>query len=78
MLSGLLQLKSKYGLVHVPSSAKARGWAEETGRLMQLGYPDEQAGMEAARRIFRYEYKEYSVYSETKVRRLLHNLSHLN
>jgi len=75
MLSGFLKLKAKYGLVHVPSSAKAGRWAAETKRLIQLGYPDEQAGMEAARRIFRYEYREYSVYSERAVRQLLRDLS---
>ena len=42
---------------------------------MQLGYPDEQAGMEAARRIFRYEYREYSVYRAAGVRRILDSLS---
>ncbi|MGC9313090.1 MAG: hypothetical protein ACP5IA_10400 [Sediminispirochaetaceae bacterium] len=71
MQSGLLQLKAKYGLVHVPSPGKARKWAAETRRLLAEGYPEEQAGMEAARRIFRYEYKEYAVYQGLRVNELL-------
>jgi len=71
MQSGLLQLKAKYGLVHVPAPGKAEKWAVETRRLILEGYPEEQAGMEAAKRIFRYEYREYAVFQGPGVRKLL-------
>ncbi len=75
MQSGLLELKAKYGLVHVPPPGKARKWALETRRLILEGSPEEQAGMEAAGRIFRYEYREYAVYQGCSVRKLLDILS---
>jgi len=74
MHSVLLQLKEKYGLVHVPSRHKAENWMLETSRLLELNYPWEQAGMEAARRVFGYEYREHSVYGGPDVREILSHL----
>ena len=75
MSSGILYLKQKYGLAHVPSAVKSRKWVEETERLIREGSPDEQAGMEAAMRIFGYEYKESSVYEGQGVDALIAGLS---
>ena len=63
MQNEILLLKQKYGLVHVPSRHKVEKWAERVRNLMQQGYTEEQAGMEAAKLIFTYEYKE--VYSRS-------------
>ena len=63
MQNEILLLKQKYGLVHVPSRHKVEKWAEQVRKLMQQGYTEEQAGMEAAKLIFTYEYKE--VYSRS-------------
>lgn len=63
MQNEILLLKQKYGLVHVPSRHKAEKWAGHVRKLIQQGYSEEQAGMEAARIVFTYEYKE--VYSRS-------------
>ena len=58
MQNGILLLKQKYGLVHVPSRHKAEKWAGRVRDLIEQGYSGEQAGMEAATQVFTYEYKE--------------------
>jgi hypothetical protein len=66
-----LRLKEKYGLVHVPNPRKAERWCELTRRRIAEGAPPEEAGIEAARRIFTYEYKRYGVYAGVPVEQLL-------
>ncbi|MFW5711993.1 MAG: hypothetical protein ACOCZA_08585 [Spirochaetota bacterium] len=67
-------LKGKYGLAHVPSRHKAERWAERVRVLMETGYSDEQAGMEAAKQIFTYEYKEVYARSGARVVDILSGL----
>ncbi|MFP4267968.1 MAG: hypothetical protein ACLFQW_08260 [Spirochaetaceae bacterium] len=69
-----LALHRKYQLVHVPNHHKVRRWAENVRRLMGKGYPPEQAGMEAARSVFTYEYGEKRVFGETPVKEILSSL----
>ena len=69
-----LVLRSKYQLVHVPNRGKVNRWASETKSLIEKGYPSEQAGMEAAQKVFRYEYKEHNVFNETPAEEILHLL----
>lgn len=71
MQSHLLLLKEKYGLVHVPSLHKAQRWKKAAQSLIHSGYPPEQAGMEAARKVFSYEYKEYAAYGGESAQALL-------
>ncbi len=66
-----LQLRRKYELVHVPNSRKVQRWAEETRRLMLEGSPPEFAGMEAARKVFTYEYHEHRVFEAAPAEEIL-------
>jgi len=74
MQSEILLLKQKYGLAHVPSRHKAEKWARRVRELMKQGYSDEQAGMEAAKQIFTYEYKEVYARSGARVDDILSGL----
>ncbi len=74
MQSAAILIKEKYGLAHIPSRHKMEKWAELVHNLMKQGYTAEQAGMEAARRIFTYEYKEVYVRSGATVREILSKL----
>lgn len=53
-----MQIKTKYGLVHVPSAHKCRSWAREVRRNRAGGLPPEHAGLQAARTVFPYEARE--------------------
>jgi hypothetical protein len=66
-----LALRRKYELVHVPSPGKVERWKRRTRELMAGGYPAEQAGMEAARSVFTYEYHEHRVFNEMPVEEIL-------
>ena len=66
-----LKLRRKYELVHVPNSRKVQRWVEETRRLMAEGSPPEYAGMEAARKVFTYEYREHRVFESASVEEIL-------
>lgn len=67
MQSSVILLKEKYGLAHVPSRHKAEKWARRVDHLVQQGYSEEQAGMESAKLVFSYEYKEVYVPSGAAV-----------
>jgi hypothetical protein len=70
-----LQLKEKYGLAHVPGPGKTGRWCEFTRRRIEEGAPPEEAGIEAARRVFTYEFKSHGVYAGTPVEQLLSSCS---
>ncbi len=53
-----MALKVKYGLVHVPSHRKCRSWVREVIVHRAAGLPPEQAGQQAAQRVFPYEARE--------------------
>jgi len=74
MQSSVILLKEKYGLAHVPSRHKAEKWAHRVGLLLKQGYSEEQAGMEAAKQVFSYEYKEVYVRSGAAVSDILTGL----
>ena len=74
MQNGVILLKEKYGLAHVPSRHKAGKWAHRVGILLEQGYSEEQAGMEAAKQVFSYEYKEVYVHSGAAVGDILAGL----
>jgi len=71
MQSALLLLKNKYSLAHIPSRHKAMRWVSETEGLVRSGYSAEEAGIEAAKRLFPYEYKETAVYQAKKAEVIL-------
>jgi hypothetical protein len=62
-----LLLKSKYGLVHVPSVHKTRRWIEEARTRIDAGEPPEQAGIAAARSVFPYEFRPHNIHSAAAV-----------
>ena len=66
-----LLLKSKYGLVHVPSVRKTRRWIEEARAKLAAGQPSEQAGIAAAQRVFPYEFKPYNVHTGATVEEII-------
>lgn len=66
-----LLLKSKYGLVHVPSVHKTRRWIAEARRHIDGGEPSEQAGIAAARSVFPYEFKPYNIHSAAPVQEII-------
>ena len=66
-----LLLKSKYGLVHVPSVHKTRRWIEEARSMLAAGQPSEQAGIAAARSVFPYEFKPYNVHTGATVEEII-------
>ncbi|MFO7848850.1 MAG: hypothetical protein R6V67_02715 [Spirochaetia bacterium] len=74
MREAALALHRKYQLVHVPSHHKVTRWAENVRKLISEGYPPEQAGMEAARSVFTYEYGEKRVFGEMSVEKILSSL----
>ncbi|MFO7729504.1 MAG: hypothetical protein R6V86_01935 [Spirochaetia bacterium] len=74
MKSSVILIKEKYGLAHVPSLHKAGKWAKRVSVLLQQGYSEEQAGMEAAKQVFSYEYKEVYVRSGAVVSDILAGL----
>lgn len=55
----------------MPSRHKAERWAARVRELMRQSYSEEQAGMEAARQIFTYEYKEIYTRSGAPVSEIL-------
>lgn len=66
-----LLLKSKYGLVHVPSVHKTRRWIEEARAKLAAGQPPEQAGIAAAQSVFPYEFKPYNVHAGATVEEII-------
>ena len=46
-------------------------WVSETEGLVRSGYSAEEAGIEAAKRLFPYEYKETAVYQAKKAEVIL-------
>lgn len=71
MREAAMVLRKKYDLVHVPSRHKVDRWMDLARSLIADGYPPEQAGMEAARKVFSYEYHETRVFRETAVEKIL-------
>ncbi|MFP4067497.1 MAG: hypothetical protein ACLFM5_01875 [Spirochaetaceae bacterium] len=66
-----LLIKSKYGLVHVPSAHKVQRWLEETRGRMAAGEPPEQAGRSGAECVFPYEFKPYNIHGAAPVKDIL-------
>ncbi|MFP4375214.1 MAG: hypothetical protein ACLFPO_12855 [Spirochaetaceae bacterium] len=66
-----LLLKSKYGLVHVPSVHKTHRWLEVTRANIAAGQPPEQGGMAAAQRVFPYEFKPYNIHAGATVEQII-------
>jgi hypothetical protein len=66
-----LLLKSKYGLVHVPSVHKTRSWIDETRSRISSGEPPEQAGTAAAQQLFPYEFKPHNIHASASVEAIL-------
>lgn len=57
-MNGHMELKRKYGLVHVPSRPRLERWLRRYEELRGEGEPSEIAGLRAAREIFPYEARE--------------------
>ncbi|MFP4331116.1 MAG: hypothetical protein ACOC28_04495 [Alkalispirochaetaceae bacterium] len=53
-----MELKRKYGLVHVPSHHRLEEWLRRYNLLREEGVPPESAGLRAAKELFPYECKE--------------------
>ena len=70
-----LLLKSKYGLVHVPSVHKTRRWLGEARAKIAAGEPPEQAGIAAARSVFPYEFKPHNIHSGAAVEEIIEESS---
>lgn len=66
-----MALKVKYGLVHVPSQRKCRSWVREVTVHRAAGLPPEQAGQQAAHRVFPYEARELHLPDAVPVPELL-------
>lgn len=76
MMSGTtMRLKTKYGLVHVPSAHKCRQWAREVRRSLAAGLPPEHAGLQAARTVFPYEAREHYPPDAASVEEILAGIS---
>ena len=54
----MLALRSKYGLVHVPSRARVERWIQGTRAAISAGLPPERAGLQTAFAVFPYEARE--------------------
>ena len=52
-----MELRRKYGLVHVPRTEKCRQWLQSCRTLCDE-LPPEHAGLRAAREVFPYEARE--------------------
>lgn len=57
-MKGQMELKRKYGLVHVPSHHRLERWVARYETLLGEGEPPESAGLRAAKEVFPYECKE--------------------
>lgn len=57
-MQGQMELKRKYGLVHVPSRHRQDRWLQRYRELLEEGEPPETAGLRAAREVFPYEARE--------------------
>ena len=57
-MKGQMDLKEKYGLVHLPSRHRLARWRDRFWELRAEGEPPESAGLRAARELFPYEAKE--------------------
>lgn len=57
-MQGQMELKRKYGLVHVPSRHRQERWLTRYRELRKEGDPPETAGLRAAREVFPYEARE--------------------
>lgn len=57
-MKGQMDLKRKYGLVHVPNRHRLERWLSRFTELRREGEPPETAGLRAAREVFPYEAKE--------------------
>jgi hypothetical protein len=57
-MQGQMELKRKYGLVHVPSSERLERWIRRYRALRREGEPPETAGLRAAKEVFPYEARE--------------------
>ena len=53
-----MELKRKYGLVHVPNRHRLERWLRRYQELRGEGEPPETAGLRAAREVFPYEARE--------------------
>lgn len=66
-----LELRRKYGLVHVPSRTRVERWISVVHREIGLGVPAEAAGLQAAREVFPYEAREVHEADLARVAELL-------
>lgn len=66
-----LELRRKYGLVHVPSRSRAERWCEAVTQGIETGLPPEAAGLQAARMVFPYEAREVYLPDAAPVRELI-------
>ncbi|MFP4301317.1 MAG: hypothetical protein ACOC47_03945 [Alkalispirochaetaceae bacterium] len=57
-MNGRMELKRKYGLVHVPNRHRLERWLRRYEELRDEGEPPETAGLRAAREVFPYETQE--------------------
>ena len=57
-MKGQMELKRKYGLVHVPNHHRLEAWLHRYRALLGEGEPPEIAGWRAAKELFPYEAKE--------------------
>ena len=57
-MNGQMELKRKYGLVHVPNRHRLERWLRRYEELRDEGEPPETAGIRAAREVFPYEARE--------------------
>lgn len=57
-MTGQMELKKKYGLVHVPNRHRLERWLLRYQELQDDGEPPETAGLRAAREVFPYETRE--------------------
>jgi len=57
-MGGQMELKRKYGLVHVPNKHRQERWLQRYRALREEGEPPETAGLRAAKEVFPYEARE--------------------
>lgn len=53
-----IELRTKYGLVHVPNPSRCERWATAARAHLAAGEPQEHSGWMAAREVFPYEARE--------------------
>ena len=66
-----LMLRSKYGLVHVPSRLRVERWVQDTREAIRMGLPSERAGLQVVLAIFPYEARELHVPDSPSVEEMI-------